>query len=179
MAAGGSIAGGSITASPTLASAEEDKSGSRSTEDLPSGVSENPGNEIELIEVSRNSSPKSDGVSINSHGETIDETIPLTANIPNTKYELGLDVIIYDWDKPACNYELTGSLGKYTASAQRIHCEGDSELTLDFTVASLSVRAESFNDSLVDEKLKLTGEVCVGGWRFEECYDLSWTFYAP
>ena len=79
-------------------------------------------------------------------------------------------------DDPICNYGVAISTGIYSASGDRVDCEGSNSVGVDVVVADLEVTIEPLSGTVYDDGVRLVGEVCVGLWGVGDCEDLSIEF---
>ncbi|AGB39829.1 hypothetical protein [Natronococcus occultus] len=79
-------------------------------------------------------------------------------------------------DDPICNYGITISTGIYSGSGDRVNCEGSNTVGIDIVVADFEAGIEPLTGTVFDDGVRLTGEVCVGGWPVEECGSVGYEF---
>ncbi|MDQ2050140.1 hypothetical protein RBH26_06545 [Natronolimnohabitans sp. A-GB9] len=149
-----------------------DKSNKSVDDDLPDWINETPENEVELIDAESQPSNDSNDFEIQTPDPEWQKGFDFEAG--GREFEATLS--IYDMDDPICNYGITISTGIYSGSGDRVDCEGSNSLGVDVIVADVEVTIEPLSGTFFEDGLRLTGEVCVGGWRIEECDDMSIEF---
>ncbi|WP_226042024.1 hypothetical protein [Natrinema sp. DC36] len=145
-----------------------------SDNELPEWVSETSANEVELKSAERIDQPSARDYGVTTQSATPDAQWGFDFEFKGREFEATLS--IYDRDDPLCNYGVSFSTGVYSATRKRIDCEGSRSLGVDLVVANLEVTIEPIDGIMFTNGVHLTGEVCVGGWRFEECGSLSYEF---
>lgn len=156
-------------------SSERSESGNApSDNELPEWVSETSANEVELKSAERIDQPSARDSGVTTQSATPDAQWGFDFEFKGREFEATLS--IYDRDDPLCNYGVSFSTGVYSATRKRIDCEGSRSLGVDLVVANLEVTIEPIDGIMFTNGVHLTGEVCVGGWRFEECGSLSYEF---
>lgn len=162
---------------PTV-SAQEDPQNETENEDLPDWFSENPENEVKVVEVYRKVPSSSGGLSIQGHGDNPELVLGETVSVGGRT--IGVEITVYDVENAACNWGMEIGVGVVSASGKRIHCEGDNALTVSPGPASVTLAAEPLRDgTTAEEGLTVTGEVCVGAWIAEVCESVSWDLEFP
>lgn len=160
--------------SPDRLSERSESGNASSADELPEWVSETPANEVELKAAER-----IDQISDRNYGVAAQSATPeaqwgFDFEFGGRDFEATLS--IYDRDDPLCNYGVTFSTGVYSAARDRIDCEGSRSIGVDIVVADLEVTIEPLSGIMFTDGVHLTGEICVGGWRFEKCGTMSYEF---
>lgn len=161
---------------PTV-TAKENGQHETESKDLPRWISENPENEVEIVEVDRRFPSSSDGPSTQSHGGVPDMVIGKTIEVQ--KRTIGLEITVNDLDNALCNWGFEVGVGVFSASGDRTHCEGDNSISVSPGPLTFTLAAEPLDGTIADDGMKLTGEACIGAFIFEHCESLSYDIEFP